>query len=250
MSGNRRPIVVLAVDDQPLVGAALGLLLASERDIELHCCQEAVKAVALANQLVPTIVLQDLFMPDIDGLTLVRLYRANPLTARTPVVVLSGNDDAKSRARALAEGANDYLVKPPTRADLIACIRRHASGHADPHDTIDPAVMDAFREAGAPEFTRRLIDQFIAEAGARVQTLRDAAGRDDGPALKATAHNLKGSSMIMGATKLAALCAQIEDHEGGHAGEVGIPTLMTQVDQELVRVQDALAAQRQGHDPR
>src|SRR5579862_4042239 len=99
---GRRPIVVLLVDDQSLVGAALGLLLESESDIELHCCLWAVNAIALANQIAPTIVLQDLVMPEIDGLTLMRSFRTNPPTAGTPVIVLSGNDDPATRARALA----------------------------------------------------------------------------------------------------------------------------------------------------
>src|SRR5438128_3219659 len=90
--GHRR-IVVLLVDDQRLVGAAVGQLLAAEPDIELHCCHQASDAIAMANRIVPTMVLQDLVMPDIDGLTLVRLFRENPQTKGTPVIVLSGNDD-------------------------------------------------------------------------------------------------------------------------------------------------------------
>jgi 1-aminocyclopropane-1-carboxylate deaminase/D-cysteine desulfhydrase-like pyridoxal-dependent ACC family enzyme len=49
-------------------------------------------------------------MPDIDGLTLLRLFRANPPTSGTPVIVLSGNDDAETRTRALAEGANTLVT--------------------------------------------------------------------------------------------------------------------------------------------
>jgi PleD family two-component response regulator len=245
-SDRRRPIVVLLVDDQPFVGAALRMLLDSEKDIELHCCLSAVNAIALANQIAPTLVLQDLVMPDIDGLTLVGLFRANPQTAGTPVIVLSGNDDAATRARALAEGAKGYLVKLPPKAELIASIRHHASRSAGGTDTLDLAVIDGFREAGAPDFTRRLIDQFLHEAAARVQTLKEAADRADAHALNATAHSLKGSSMIMGATRLAALCAQVEDHVAATPGVEVPPALMTEIDQELVRVQHALSAQREG----
>lgn len=83
-SDGRRPIVVLLVDDQPFVAAALGQILKSESDIELHSCVWAVNAIALANQITPTLILQDLVMPDIDGLTLVRAFRTNPQTAGTP----------------------------------------------------------------------------------------------------------------------------------------------------------------------
>lgn len=103
-AGNDRQIVVLLVDDQPFVGAAVGRLLATEHDITLNCCTSAVDALAVAGRLNPTIILQDLVMPDIDGLTLVRLFRTNPPTARTPVIVLSGNDDPDTRSSARARG--------------------------------------------------------------------------------------------------------------------------------------------------
>jgi DNA-binding NarL/FixJ family response regulator len=267
-SEGRRPIVVLLVDDQRFVGAAVGQLLAAEPDIELHCCIKAVDAIAMANQIVPTMVLQDLVMPDIDGLTLVRLFRENAQTAGTPVIVLSGNDDAATRTRALAEGAADYLVKLPPKADLIACIRRHALRDGDGiaasarspaaslpqapvnNETLDRDTIGAFLEMGSPDFVRSLIDRFTQEAGSQVRTLRDAAERQDRAALTATAHALKGSSGIMGARRLAALCAQVEAQLAGTAGGVVTPALMTDIDLELVHVRDALATVRQGNDQR
>ena len=251
------PIVVLLVDDQAFVGAALGMLLKSELDIKLHSCLRAVDAIAVANKIAPAVVLQDLIMPDIDGLTLVGLFRENPQTATTPVIVLSGNDDAATRARALAAGAKGYLVKLPPKAELLACIRQHASqstagadtagatGALDTTGTLDLAMINGFNEVGDPDFTRHLIDQFLAEASERVRTLQDAASRADAHALNAVAHSLKGSSMIMGAVRLAALCAQVEQQVAAAGGAV-TPALMVDIDQEFVRVQHALAAQREG----
>src|ERR1700736_4505113 len=117
VSADRRAISVLLVDDQRLVGVALERLLTGEQDMELHCCYNAVDAVARANEIGPTVILQDLVLPDIDGLTMVRMFRANPSTAATPIIVLSANDDPGSRARALAGGADDFLVKLPPRLD-------------------------------------------------------------------------------------------------------------------------------------
>jgi CheY-like chemotaxis protein len=248
-------ISILLVDDQPFVGMALGRLLASESDLELHCCTDANAAVAEANRLAPALILQDLVMPHIDGLTLVQLFRANPATAATPVVVLSGNDDAETRARARAAGATDYLVKLPAKGDLVACIRRLGSGgpQAAALDaaalnaavTLDAAVLLTFRQ-GPPamaSFTAGLIDQFIVEAESRVETLHEAARRHDTDALKSTAHSLKGSSMIMGAQRLGVLCAEIED---GLAAAGGItPTLMTAIECELAQVRIAFTEERQ-----
>jgi len=121
------PIAVLLVDDQPFVGAAIKMILATEPDIEIHCCYTADEAIGRATALAPALIFQDLVMPGTDGLTLVGLFRKNPITAGTPIVVLSGNDDAESRTRSMAAGADDYLVKLPKKPDLIACIRRHAA---------------------------------------------------------------------------------------------------------------------------
>jgi DNA-binding response OmpR family regulator len=271
-------ISVLLVDDQRFVGAALERLLAGEEDIELHCCLNAVDAIARANQIAPTLILQDLVLPDIDGLTMVKMFRANPSTAGTPIIVLSGNDDAQSRSRAFAGGANDYLVKLPARQDLVACIRRHATGNAAapsestatsppatapsernsnetapserPSDeTLDRRVIDQYRGGttdGVPAFMLALIDQFIQEAATQVELLRDAGQRLDVAALKAGAHSLKGSSMTMGAKRLAALCSQMEDHAARHPSGAVTSALMVQLDQEFVKVRTALEAERQG----
>jgi CheY-like chemotaxis protein len=258
-SHGRRKIVVLLVDDQAFVGAAVRLLLASEPDIELHCCLASADAIAFANRIDPTIVLQDLVMPGIDGLTLVQSYRHNPQTADTPVIVLSGNDDDATRARALAAGADGYLVKLPGKADLIACIRQHGSRQPNVVDapdtldtvaTIDSSVIAGFLDAGAPDFTRMLISQFMQEAGTRVAALREAAASADAHGVKTAAHSLRGSSQIMGASRLGQLCAQVEDQlTPTLRGEVS-PVLFASIDQELARVLQAMALAREGIEPR
>src|SRR2546426_920840 len=80
--------------------------------------------------------------PDVDGFTLVGLFRANPATARTPIVVLSGNDDGPTRARASEAGATDFLVKVPAKGDLVACIRKHAASVEAPASAGDAKVIE------------------------------------------------------------------------------------------------------------
>ena len=122
-------VVVLLVDDQAIVGHAVRQMLQPETDIQLHFCQDPTKAVAMACEIRPTVILQDLVMPEIDGLTLLKLFRANSATRETPIVVLSSKEEPTSKAQAFALGANDYLVKLPDRIELVARIRHHSRGY-------------------------------------------------------------------------------------------------------------------------
>ena len=120
---------VLLVDDQALVGEAVRRMLQPERDIVFHYCQDATQALRIAQEIHPTVILQDLVMPEIDGLSLVKYYRAARGTKDIPLIVLSTKEEAVTKAEAFAAGANDYLVKLPDRIELVARIRYHSKGY-------------------------------------------------------------------------------------------------------------------------
>jgi two-component system chemotaxis family response regulator WspR len=120
---------VLLVDDQAMIGEAVRRALASERHLEFHYCSNAAEAIKVAEQFKPTVILQDLVMPGIDGLALVRQYRAHAMTADVPIIVLSTKEDPAVKSEAFALGANDYLIKLPDPVELIARIRHHSRGY-------------------------------------------------------------------------------------------------------------------------
>jgi sigma-B regulation protein RsbU (phosphoserine phosphatase) len=120
---------VLLVDDQPMIGEVVRRMLAGEDDIVFHYCKDATQAVARATEIKPTVILQDLVMPEIDGLELVRLFRENEATRETPMIVLSTKEDPKVKAEAFGLGANDYCVKLPDRLELLARIRYHSKSY-------------------------------------------------------------------------------------------------------------------------
>src|SRR5580765_309368 len=79
--------MVLLVDDQAMVGETVRRMLADQQDIDFHFCGNPAEAIVAAERIRPTVILQDLIMPGVDGLTLVRQYRANPATKDLPVIV-------------------------------------------------------------------------------------------------------------------------------------------------------------------
>jgi phosphoserine phosphatase RsbU/P len=127
--GLGHPVTVLLVDDQQIVAAAVRRMLEPETDIRFHYCGDPANAVETALAVRPTVILQDLVMPDIEGMTLVRFYRANPALADVPVIVLSSKEEPAVKAEAFAVGANDYMVKFPDRLEVLARVRYHSRGY-------------------------------------------------------------------------------------------------------------------------
>lgn len=124
-----RQITVLMVDDQMIVGESVRRMLLGEPDIAFHFCQDSLAAEQLAESLRPTLILQDLVMPQRDGLAMLERYRANPSTQQVPVVMLSTKEEPEIKAQCFALGASDYIVKLPDRVELIARIRHHGNGY-------------------------------------------------------------------------------------------------------------------------
>jgi two-component system chemotaxis family response regulator WspR len=121
--------MVLLVDDQMLVVEAVRRVLAKQPNIDFHFCVNPAEAVAVAREVKPTIILQDLVMPGIDGLELVRQYRQEPSIASIPIIVLSTKEEPAIKSDAFNAGANDYLVKLPDQIELIARIRYHSRAY-------------------------------------------------------------------------------------------------------------------------
>ncbi|QCP54687.1 diguanylate cyclase [Trinickia violacea] len=123
------PVMVLLVDDQTIVAEAVRRALADDPNIDFHYCSRADEAMEAAHRTRPTVILQDLVMPGIDGLTLVKEYRADPAMRDVPIIVLSTKEEPVIKSAAFAAGANDYLVKLPDRIELVARVRYHSRSY-------------------------------------------------------------------------------------------------------------------------
>ncbi len=96
---------VLMVDDQPIIGEAIRHMLAAEEDVDFFFCEKPTEALSMAAKVNPTVILQDLVMPDVDGLTLVKFFRANPATRDVPLIVLSSKEEPDIKYKAFELGA-------------------------------------------------------------------------------------------------------------------------------------------------
>ncbi|MFK3738653.1 diguanylate cyclase [Massilia sp. TN1-12] len=120
---------VLLVDDQRIIAEAVRRMLAGHPEIAFHAVATAAEALPAALAWRPTVILQDLVMPDADGFALIRAYRAEEQLRDVPVIVLSTKEEPSLKAQGFELGANDYLVKLPDRLELVARIRHHSAGY-------------------------------------------------------------------------------------------------------------------------
>ena len=118
--------MVMLIDDDAVVAEALSVAIRGEPDVEMHYCNNPSAAIDLASEVKPTVILLDMVMPVVDGLTLLRYLRANEITKHIPVIALSVKEEAELKAEVFTAGGNDYLIKLPEKIELLARIRHHS----------------------------------------------------------------------------------------------------------------------------
>jgi two-component system KDP operon response regulator KdpE len=135
-----RPLRILVVDDDPAMVGAINALVGTEGH-QVITAYDGLTAVRRFREEHPDLVLLDLAMPGPDGFTVAGQIRA---AGSAPIIVVSGESSEAAKVKALGIGADDYLVKPFGRAELlarIAAVMRRA-GRADAADLGGPVTFE------------------------------------------------------------------------------------------------------------
>jgi two-component system response regulator MprA len=111
---------ILVVDDEPAVRESLASSLAFE-DYQIDTAMDGVDALDKLDRVKPDLIVLDILMPRMDGLTTCRRLRARGETV--PVLMLTARDTIGDRVTGLDAGADDYLVKPFELDELLARVR-------------------------------------------------------------------------------------------------------------------------------
>jgi len=113
---------VLIVDDEPMTQDLLRLML-EPAGFRVTGAEHGLEALQKIQENKPDIVILDVMMPHMDGITVCKEVRRNAETADLPIVMLSGKTHLNAIEEGLKAGANRYLAKPMSRTDLIKNLR-------------------------------------------------------------------------------------------------------------------------------
>jgi two-component system sensor histidine kinase/response regulator len=116
--------VVLVVDDLPRNVQLVGSIL-TRKGYEVLFATSGEAALERLNARLPDLVLLDLMMPGMDGLEVCRRIKKDPRTLHLPVIFLTAANESDLAAKALTEGAVDFISKPFNTAELLARVRTH-----------------------------------------------------------------------------------------------------------------------------
>ena len=118
---------VLIVDDEPMTRNLLRLML-ERAGFTILEAEDGLMALEMLSEELPDVLLLDVMMPNMDGLTVCETLRAQPETAALPIILLSARTRPEAVQRGLDAGANRYLGKPVGREELIRTIREMLQG--------------------------------------------------------------------------------------------------------------------------
>jgi signal transduction histidine kinase/DNA-binding response OmpR family regulator len=266
MNTAHRPHVLLA-EDNP-VNQKVAARMLERLGYRVDVAQNGLEALEALERNRYAAVLMDVQMPDMDGHeATVQIRRREVEIAwpgkeqSTPIIAMTANAMQGDREKALAAGMDDYLTKPVCQEELEGLLAHWVTREdgavpeagapaaqetpAENGSVLDPEVLANLRDLGDAEFLAELAGMFFDDASSRLEELREARGAGNAAGVERVAHTLKGSSGNMGATRMSAICAELQ--EVGASGDLARARgLFEGLEEEFGRVRPALEAEIEG----
>ena len=281
---QEHPLRILLAEDN-VVNQKVALLLLQGMGYHADLAHNGLQVLEALRHRSYEVVLMDMQMPEMDGLTATRrIYQEFPNGKRPRIIAMTANAMQGDREECLSAGMDDYISKPIRVEELVQALKKcqpHPAGERgregegdirthrygktvmlpvnssesgeppSPPLSIDAKVLQSFREMvgeGADSILVEMIDCYLEDAPKLLSAIADAVAQNDAKQLRSSTHTLKSSSATLGATKLSNLCQQLEAiSRTGHTegGQDTVPQLKA----EYERVKTALQIERDQAQP-
>ncbi|MDQ3767667.1 MAG: response regulator, partial [Actinomycetota bacterium] len=220
---------------------------------------EAVEAVGRIDY---PVIFMDCQMPEMDGyLATAEIRRREPTGTHAAIIALTASAMKGDREKALASGMDDYITKPVRVDELAKALSRWTprggsrlipgsvpqpvpptlSEAASSTPVLDNERISYLEAECGDDLMTELMESYLTRAPGNLTSIRQAVEADDADGIQRSAHHLKGSSGNIGASRIAALCADLEAM--GRSGDVGgAPGLLALLEEGIEEVGPALVA--------
>ncbi len=211
---------ILVVDDNA-VNQRVASVMLQRYGCMVDVAANGIEACSMVNMLPYDLVLMDCQMPEMDGYEASRAIRQREAdqgaSRRLPIIALTANAMEGNAEKCLAAGMDDYLSKPIRPEALYEKLAQRLPRAVSDTPTTLPANAPTAQTQGfqgmhdilGPDY-EQLAQMYLSDAKDRVQQLNQALALGDHDTARRVAHHLKGSSLSIGATELAALLGKIE----------------------------------------
>jgi two-component system, sensor histidine kinase and response regulator len=227
-----RPHLRILVAEDNIVNQKIALRQLKKLGHSADAVANGKEVVEAVKRIPYDLVLMDCQMPELDGYEATRRIRrleageSGPDQAPVYIIAMTANAMEGDREGCLAAGMNDYVSKPVKLPELQAALHRAVgrvptrsrqpspATEPEPADpVIDPAVFQSLRDLQGPDEADQvaeLVDLFLKDTPPRLEAIKAAVLASNAPALRESAHSLKGTASNLGARRLATLCAKME----------------------------------------
>jgi signal transduction histidine kinase/CheY-like chemotaxis protein/HPt (histidine-containing phosphotransfer) domain-containing protein len=261
---------VLLAEDNP-VTREVAVQMLENLGCRVDVVSDGMEAVEALSKKSYDLVFMDCQMPRLDGIEATRLIRArnNEAARRIPIIALTAHAMMGERERCLEAGMSDYLSKPVTLETLASALGRWIPVSAtstgqralgalrrvdpqaneqtddDDEEAIDPDALTHLMEIQtekSPDIVKKLVEIYLRDSPLRLHKMRNALQRQDAETFWREAHTLKGSSHIIGARRVAALCDNLEKMGRSGSIETVLP-IIEELEYEYERACSELTSQ-------
>jgi signal transduction histidine kinase/DNA-binding response OmpR family regulator len=250
---ERLPLRILLAEDNS-VNQRVALLMLDRLGYRADLAGNGEEVLDALRRQPYDLILMDVQMPGLDGLEATRRIRAElPPERQARIVAMTANVLPEQRAACLAAGMDDFLQKPVDFADLRAALGRAGrEGPQGPQDaaeaSFDPAQLDSLRQLGAlagQPLVLEIVESYRVETVRRLREMRSALASADRAGFAFLAHGLKGSSAQIGATRTAALAAELE-RRAPEASAADLAHLLADLEREVDQTMPRVLAAGEG----
>ena len=212
--GQKHPLKILLVEDHA-INQKMVLMLLARLGYEADVVNNGREAIATIARRFYDVVLMDVNMPEMDGLTATRHIRQMVLQVQPRVIAMTASAMMGDRERCFEAGMDDYVTKPFRLEDFIQTLGRCCSSLSQP--VLNPAALQEIEKmvgfnssTNISEFLAETIDEYLVDAPSFFEKMQSALDQSDVITFHRIVHTLGTCSATLGAMTLAGICKDLE----------------------------------------